>query len=310
MKKQILYILFILLTFQGFSQSLVPEFEFQLYFEDAAGNKDTVTLGYDALASGGIDSDFGEVDIVGQPWSESLDVRIGNVVYHGGSPWDGVGGEWCLQPDDSVLFDCTIDTNTHLLKEQILPSVCLSNNNGSSEIRRATIQFYTPSFPVIVRWDKTLFNNTCNGSIFMGNSDHYNWDSGNVVFLSSTDSLVFNDIGDSLKIDNIEIPLPVYYSINKKVAVLQFEFRKTNTLGIQDLIVDNNVVFPNPIKNYEYLHVNLDGNFAITDFAGRTIQTGKIENRKIFISSIKEGLYLLKVQTTSNTHYFTEILIK
>lgn len=308
MKTKILYILFILLTFQGFSQSLTPEFEFQLYFEDAAGNRDTVTLGYDQLATGGIDIDFGEVDIIGHSWDDSLDVRIGNIVYHGGSPWDGIGGEWCLQPDDTAIFDCSIDTNTYLLKRQIMPSICSSGNNNS--IRRATVQFYTPSYPVVVRWDKGLFDNTCGGSIFMGNSDHYNWDSGNVIFLSSTDYLEFNDLGDSLKIDNIEIPLPAYYSGNKKIGTLQFEFREVNTSGIQNLIVHNNDIYPNPVRNHEYLHVNLNGNFEITDLNGKIIQTGEIKNKKIFISSIQKGLYLLKVHSTSNTYLITKVLIK
>src|SRR5690554_7600324 len=85
MKTKILYILFILLTFQGFSQSLTPEFEFQLYFEDAAGNRDTVTLGYDQLATDTINSQFGEVNLLNTPWGNGLDVRIGNLIYHDGA---------------------------------------------------------------------------------------------------------------------------------------------------------------------------------------------------------------------------------
>lgn len=45
--KTYLFLIGLLFTGGLFAQQ-TPEFEFQLYFEDAAGNKDTVTLWYDA----------------------------------------------------------------------------------------------------------------------------------------------------------------------------------------------------------------------------------------------------------------------
>ncbi|MGM0479455.1 MAG: hypothetical protein ACQERC_09540 [Bacteroidota bacterium] len=52
------------------------EFSFQLNFEDAEGNKDSVIVGYDENATDGIDVLFGEQNIISQPWDSVLDVRL------------------------------------------------------------------------------------------------------------------------------------------------------------------------------------------------------------------------------------------
>ncbi|MCF8417129.1 MAG: hypothetical protein K9G40_12865, partial [Crocinitomicaceae bacterium] len=54
------------------------EFSFELYFEDALGNKDTLILGYDSNATNGIDPLFGELNMTGQPWDNTFEVRAGN----------------------------------------------------------------------------------------------------------------------------------------------------------------------------------------------------------------------------------------
>ncbi|HQD34550.1 MAG TPA: hypothetical protein PKU81_03570, partial [Bacteroidales bacterium] len=55
-----------------------PEFKFYLAFEDSAGNKDTIWLGYDPSATLGIDILFGEENIKGIPFNEPFEVRISN----------------------------------------------------------------------------------------------------------------------------------------------------------------------------------------------------------------------------------------
>ena len=52
------------------------EFSFQLYFEDAVGNRDTVTVGYDDNATHAIETAFGEEDIKSLPWDNQCEVRI------------------------------------------------------------------------------------------------------------------------------------------------------------------------------------------------------------------------------------------
>lgn len=65
-------ILCLILSLSGVAQE---EFSFQLYFEDDNGNKDTLVLGFDPLASDSIDDNFGEVNLIGQPWDTIFEVR-------------------------------------------------------------------------------------------------------------------------------------------------------------------------------------------------------------------------------------------
>lgn len=65
------YCLFIFVTFfslVGKSQ----EYSFPFYFEDSAGNRDTLYFGFDQAASFGIDEKFGELNILGQPYDSTF----------------------------------------------------------------------------------------------------------------------------------------------------------------------------------------------------------------------------------------------
>lgn len=75
--KKLLLILFLIPIYTMAQE----EFSFELYFEDALGNKDTVILGYDPNATDVIDITFGEVNILSQPWGSNFDVRIGDRSY-------------------------------------------------------------------------------------------------------------------------------------------------------------------------------------------------------------------------------------
>src|SRR5690554_6365856 len=103
---------FVFLLFSGFTFSQQPtELSFALYFEDAAGMRDTVTLGYDDYATGGIDVIFGEYNDINQAREPNdLDVRIGDKTYS-----DNFGLSW-------------LNNNTYLTKRQILHSHCFHYN--------------------------------------------------------------------------------------------------------------------------------------------------------------------------------------
>lgn len=55
------------------------EFIFEMYFEDAIGNKDTLVIGYDINATDSIDSVFGEKNIISVPLDSLFDVRMTDV---------------------------------------------------------------------------------------------------------------------------------------------------------------------------------------------------------------------------------------
>ena len=58
------------------------QFETTFYFEDAMGNRDSVVVGYDTLATRDIDSEFGEEEIL-SPFDSIFEVRAGHYTW----PW-------------------------------------------------------------------------------------------------------------------------------------------------------------------------------------------------------------------------------
>ena len=54
-------------------------FSINMNFQDAAGNRDTLILGYDSNASDTIDTFFNEMNILSTSFDTGLDVRVGNL---------------------------------------------------------------------------------------------------------------------------------------------------------------------------------------------------------------------------------------
>src|SRR5690554_219642 len=73
----------VLLCFYQISEA--QTFQFQMFFEDAIGNKDTLTIGYDLNGTELIDSSFGEENIIGIPLDSTFDVRISDAFYNYGN---------------------------------------------------------------------------------------------------------------------------------------------------------------------------------------------------------------------------------
>ncbi len=128
------------------------QFSFQMFFTDAVGNKDTITLGYDIAATDSIDVSLGEVNIISIPHKAELDVRISNEWYN--RTWLGVPG-------------------TYHTKRQIIDYSCM--NFSYSNIQ--TVDILTKNWPVTVTWDNSLFKDSCKlGSVFTSVNPGGWWD--------------------------------------------------------------------------------------------------------------------------------------
>jgi len=78
--------IYILISFLTISQFIFgQEFSFPIYFEDAIGNKDTLTMGYDINGTDGLDTVLGEINIIGVPLDTSFDVRISDAFWNNGN---------------------------------------------------------------------------------------------------------------------------------------------------------------------------------------------------------------------------------
>lgn len=126
-------------------------FSFQMYFSDAAGNMDTITLGYAPMATDSIDSIFGEVNIISTPFKSGIDVRITN---------------------ESGNFTFPTNIGKFHTKKQIIDYYCLQTSSYFQGI-----DILTKHWPVTASWDKSLFNDSCRrGSFFTSMSPGGWWD--------------------------------------------------------------------------------------------------------------------------------------
>jgi len=124
------YVLLVFLNlFSLISKS--QEYSFPLYFEDSAGNKDTIYFGFDQSASFGIDEKLGEFNIIGLPYDSTFFAFFTDA---------GSKEEW----------DCRLENEkipTYITKRQY---VNLRNNPFIE------IGLNVRNWPVIISWDQGI----------------------------------------------------------------------------------------------------------------------------------------------------------
>ena len=220
MKNVLVFILLIL----GFSTS-GQTFSFPMYFSDALGNKNTLVIGYDINASYGIDSAFGEENIITEPMDSVFDIRLTNYM-------------------DRNNDHLPVDIHT---KKQIIKYHCFT-----SLYHQIELDIKAKHWPVTAYWDRTLFSDPCrHWSVFTGVSPGGWWDTGcpsslDVLNLNSIDSVTFtsnrmNDLNDSYDyVTDGGDTLDVFW--------ITFSHRKIEKGSVKDLRDARNFisVYPNP----------------------------------------------------------------
>lgn len=134
MKRFILLLTALALLHISYSQ----EFSFTMYFEDASGQHDTLTFGYDAEATDSIDASFGEEDLSDTPFSADFEARISDFNY----------------PDVELFLsgDAGFQTKTQIKeKECDQESFPLVSAINISEV----------TYPLKVHWESSLFTESC-----------------------------------------------------------------------------------------------------------------------------------------------------
>ncbi|MBU1008977.1 MAG: T9SS type A sorting domain-containing protein [Bacteroidetes bacterium] len=253
--------------------SLGQEFSFSMYFEDAAGNKDTLVLGYDVNGTDGIDPDFGEIDLSGTPLNPLFDVRISDGFWNDGVP--------------------KVQT-----KKQIIA------NNSCTGFSLITIDIVTNAWPVTAHWDAVLFEDTCrNGSVFTSMHPGGWWDVGspsnleradlaNIDEVTFTSNLIENDFDPNYAYINEQLDtIPVFWQTFADSTLLTLGMTEWNHHAAVQL-------FPNPA--YESVRIaNTSGTQAIVqltafDLTGRQMDI-RFSNGQLDVSAWKTGIYMLQI---------------
>lgn len=271
MKKWI-FILICLVSKLTFSQT----FSFEMYFEDATGQKDTLTFGYDASATDSIDAAFQETNIITQPWSNQFEARIS--VF---SQNFNIGEEFDTAPLVGQL------------KKQIKKEDCLDQS-----LYVSSVQLKNAVYPVSITWDSSLFNDPCTS-----NSIITDWHPG-VWF----DAIIGNNPQPPFILKEVNTATFTHTSTHHidnnqdTTDVLFFALGNVNQVfvGLKELKEEMSI-YPNPTTGL--INLNLKGNQHIQevnlfDVHGQLLKVHLISNG-IDLSEFSSGIYFMEVQFDS-----------
>ncbi|OPZ99125.1 MAG: hypothetical protein BWY70_01059 [Bacteroidetes bacterium ADurb.Bin408] len=291
------------LTFRTKAQT-TPEFEFFLAFEDSAGNKDTIYVGYDSQATSGLDSVFGEYNIKTTPFDSVFEVRVSNY-------FNSVANEYALINNDYSNFHT---------KKQILSNTC--NNQWLIDPKVIPILVHSKNYPIKVKWNNSNsfnFADTClyNSLFNYVNPTHW-YDVGTSYspvspfffnqYLRFNDSITFDSIlvwvDPLLSYDTEYINMPPEHYIdanNDTIRVIYFGFFKDLLALSINYEHPNITIYPNPAKDY----IKIEGLGAIQvqieiyDVLGRLLLKQEVlqEKNSICIKELPKGIMFIRFDT-------------
>lgn len=287
MKKIVLFYLLLLggLLVNG------QEFSFRMYFEDSAGNKDTLEIGYDMNGSrDSILAQFNEVNLVETPFNRELDVRITNQA------------------------DINMGNYNHSLfhtKSKTIRYYCPIGGYWFTENPYVNIDILTENWPVTVTWDQDLFQDTClSGSIITPLHPMTWWDSGMYfsdferILMAEQDQLTFTGNFPSnwaeYPHDNVNFNYYVIEEFEYPISTFRFGFGDSTLIALkaesENSLVDL-TVYPNPTTGRVFLKGSytspVEKVYAV-DISGKMFEL-LWESEGTDISRLNSGLYLLNV---------------
>lgn len=276
MKNTLIFAL--LLTNVAFAQE---EFSFQLYFEDALGNKDTITVGYDDNATNGIDATFGEVNIIAQPWDNNFEVRVTDKM-------------------PSILYQ-NPTLETFRTKKQIIKKHC-----GESWAAWAPIYIdvKVTQFPFTISWDYNTFQNQneCIIGTTMLNVSSTLWFDlgywgGKMIY------------GTEMSFSNIpENNIFMHYDDEDDKTIFPFwlRFGDSTLLTLTDNSMHSTIfsVYPNPFKNEFTITSDLPfSEVKLHNSIGQKILFEQQESVIFLDKNLNNGVYILSFEIAGMRQY-------
>ena len=238
---------------------------------------DSIQIGYDANATGGLDLNFGEQDIQNLPFSGKLDIRTGELHYGKVNCFENIS------TDDSELL-------TFMSKSNIVLNECPTISGEQI----TTIFINNKYLPLTLYWDKNVFNEFCTHGTFITDWQPQFWfdvtNCGNeypgVYKLAEQDSLNLNSQTDTYLVHGDDT-LSIFYIGIGPLSIL------SNEEIIQNKSI---VIYPNPTTGIINIKSNLgyEINSKIYSLSGR-LEISSNGNPQIDLQNLKEGVYLLEL---------------
>ena len=259
-------------------------FEIPIYFEDSAGYKDTIVLGYDPLASYAIDTSFGEINIIDSSYNDDFEVRAAIYEYDG---------------NNYGYLPRIIES-----KKMIVGNVC-SNPSYTGEDNSIMVVIKSHNWPITMTWDKTLFQEVCNfldiidctpGGWFDvcgGGHPHMFFE------MRLTDTVSYYDAEFKIETDI------------DTLSALFFRFYSDFGSGFEDASEKTIDFFPNPTQgliSFDY-PLNTDDKIFVTDIMGRQVSF-KYSNQEVDLLHAPDGMYILTVKLHSRVSVVMKVMKK
>ncbi|MBX2875132.1 MAG: T9SS type A sorting domain-containing protein [Saprospiraceae bacterium] len=248
-------------------------YSFNIYFEDSAGNRDTLEFGLNPQASIGIDEQFNEVNIIGEPFESGLDVRI---------------------MDRWLQFIRGASTSYHT-KKQVVPQ----------QLDILNIIIKTDHFPVTALWDsQTLVPLDSIGGSIMTSINPGGWfDTGSpsdmrTVPLKQFDSITFTSNLDEDYNENYAY----IFQDTDTVPTYWFTFAPVDFLVSSDILLNNTnttfTIYPNPSSGDIFIEGQDMGSIKkilLFDHQGLLIES--TEFNALDLGGYSPGMYFVQVIT-------------
>lgn len=275
------------------------QFQLEVYFRDAADNRDTIVIGYDSQAENELNEVFDGENLIAAPLDSGLDVRLSNRIY-------GLLGFGIHQS----LFK---QEPTYSTKKKI------SNSNINCKVGYLTLEIYTKNWPVFISWNNFIISptNTCNLNLVLTAYPFGTWWDNFGFPCSTFGRYIFGEnegigIMQNCTLDRLE---PYSYSTdnNDTVSLYPFVFLKDSELYLStsnSKEVKNYKVYPNPINDKLYIEMEdvIMNDAILIDMNGRKLNV-VVQNNYINFEALPSGVYFLQFKNR-NGDTFTEKLVK
>jgi hypothetical protein len=275
-------LLFLVAHTAATGQILEPRIKFDLFFSDALGHRDTVTIGYDTLAGANIDPEFGELNLRGIPFDSVFEVR--------GADKSG----FQYQSNPTVQYYTT--------------GFCIIEPTVTYQ----SFIIYAKYWPVTITWDSTYFAHQCYDwthitriFAYMFHPDYIN---GDIRRLNLQDSVIITKNYMRQTVDNHNSRRHLVEGIGLDTIYTVFIGLAGNapTVSTQETVLKAARVFPNPVLSD--VHIEMPEalqsadieQIVLTDVLGRQSVVSAWDNRRdalrIPVESYPAGVYAGKIR--------------
>jgi hypothetical protein len=291
---------------------VAQQFSFEMRFADAAGNKDTITLGYDVNGSNAIDAAFGEQNINGQAWKTGLDVRAGNRWWK-----EHASKQAHLQGKDAFV-DAFINAQPMQSKKQIVKHTgdCKLGSVWTGDYWKIVpiieLDINTAHWPVTASWDSKAFDNDCRkGSVFTARYPGGWWDTDYTKFkaeMLQQNSVTFYDNTHGYTEGSGKIPVYWLAIADSSLTFDDLEMEWLLSLSVTDIITAAAPqIYPNPADD----RITITTSAALQEARIYTLQ-GQLAIRSnsavIDVSNLSSGIYMVEVLCKNGGRQMTRLV--